>query len=234
MKAIWVLSAALSTGPLVAAAAEGQANPKFEVSGVVIQEDGIAWALVAEPQLTQGKVRMLSPGGTIGSYTLVEVARDHIVLKGQAETLKVRFSWRSGGAGDVASAGARVPSSRPGAGVSAGAQAPDGSRPRPEVAPAAVVGGAAAAREPAETPKVAQSEGDGAVQPVAGASDNPAPREPVGTVAEAPRSGAAAIVPNPVRGEEVRRARDAMFRRELSIDGYFSEKKKPDPSPTAK
>ncbi|MGH2667926.1 MAG: hypothetical protein ACRDH5_02185 [bacterium] len=74
--------------------------PRFEVSAIVIQDNGVAWALMAEPRWTQGTTRLVAAGAMIGPYRLVEVAADHVVMQGPSgPPFKVLFSWRGAGTG---------------------------------------------------------------------------------------------------------------------------------------
>lgn len=61
-------------------------QPKFELSGVVMDDDsGVAWALLAEPQWTQGKPRIIGPGEMVGPYRVVSIAQDHAILAEEGE-----------------------------------------------------------------------------------------------------------------------------------------------------
>jgi hypothetical protein len=229
----WVLAAAALSWAHVLSAAEVPTSPRFEVSGVVIQEDGIARALVAEPQLTEGKVRMLAPGATIGPYTLVTVARDHIILKGPTETsLKVPFSWRSGGAGETVAPGSRPADNRSGSSVSTAAPSQEAPRVRPDRGAEAARSDAVSPREPGQ-PKQGAQAGIGRLAPPAGTdTTTPGPRgllRPPGAMPAQPEM-ATGTAPGSGRADQFRRARDATFRRELSVDGYFYDKKKADPA----
>jgi hypothetical protein len=80
-------------------------TPQFEVSAIVLEEGGVSWVLMAEPEWTQGRPRVVAPGGTIGPYRLIEVAADHVVMQGPAGVrFKVPFSWRGTAAGAPAAA----------------------------------------------------------------------------------------------------------------------------------
>ena len=78
------MAVALGLGAGAADIASAQVNtePKFVLSGVVIDGRGTARALLEEPQLTGGKSVMLRAGDMIGGYRLASVAEDHAVLHG--------------------------------------------------------------------------------------------------------------------------------------------------------
>ena len=62
--------------------------PKFEVAGIV--KDGrSAMALLQEPQLTQGKPRIVSLGESLGGYTLVGIEDDRVRLESESGTMTV-------------------------------------------------------------------------------------------------------------------------------------------------
>ena len=225
MKRISVLiAAAASLASFASDGAEAPAgSPKFEVSGVVIQDDGVTWALVSEPQFTQGKVRLVAPGTAIGPYTLTVVARDHIVLRGPAETsFRVPFSWRSGGTAAPADSGARPAAGRPVPGT-VGA-APGITRPvtDPETARAGALREPAAPREGEESARQTETEGATASAP----ASEPGGAKPPASTIPPPERVTSAIRGTPSRLEEFRRARERTLREELTVEGYFYDKKK--------
>jgi len=55
-------------------------QPKFELSGVVMDGGNVRLALLAEPQWTQGKVQILGLGEMVGPYQVVSIASDHAML----------------------------------------------------------------------------------------------------------------------------------------------------------
>lgn len=80
-RAVLLLTAvvACAFGYGVRAEAQGApAPPSFELSGVIIVEEGVRWALLSEPPFRQAI--MVRLGGTIGDYRLTEVAEDHVIL----------------------------------------------------------------------------------------------------------------------------------------------------------
>ena len=65
---------------------------RFEVVAVVLEEDGQSSAFMVEPRLTQGALRKVVLGESVGPYRLVGVASDHVVMEGpDGASLKVPF-----------------------------------------------------------------------------------------------------------------------------------------------
>lgn len=90
-------------GSLVAAGQADDGPPRFEVSAIVMQEGGASWTMMAEPRWTQGAMRPVALGGRLGPYTLVEVAADHVIMRGpDGSDVRVPFSWRGTEAGPPA------------------------------------------------------------------------------------------------------------------------------------
>jgi hypothetical protein len=199
---------ALGGQPLPARAEAPAPPPRFEVSGIMLNDDGTAWALISEPQLTGGAVRRLGPGAQLGPYRLVEVGRDHVVMqRGSEPPLRVRFGWRAGGGGDPS--GSRAPQQ---------AAAPPPTRAAPAAGPAAAT---PAAPPAAPAPPAARTDVEAAVErggggPRARGTDMGVPRS------STRRSRAADV--DATRVEAMRRERERMFREELSVEGYFQDK----------
>ncbi len=63
--------------------------PKFELDGVVKVEGEKGMALLQEPQLTQGKSRIVTLGETVGPYTLVQIEPDRVRLESEHHTVVV-------------------------------------------------------------------------------------------------------------------------------------------------
>lgn len=217
---LWMLGA----GSMVPAfAADPPASPpRFEVSGILLQDDGKSWALIAEPQWTGGTVRLFSPGAMIGPYRLVEVQRDHVVLGLSSEApFRVPYSWRGSGGGTAVAtqtppdraAASRIQAQPPGV--------PATSVPQP-VAPAR--------SEPSATPPAQTDRESGRAQGdnIQGGSASVAAEASPGLA-----PAAASVAPPPTRptgfswagAEALRRERERTFRQELSIEGYFYEKR---------
>lgn len=184
--------------------------PRFEVSGIMLQEDGRAWALIAEPQWTGGTARVFSPGAMIGPYRLVEIQRDHVVLQSAAgPPLKIPFSWRGG---DTATAqipaGARPPSRTAPPAVPPAPRAAAPARTDEEASRATDGAAAAAPRSAAAAP--AASPAPVAATPPAQPRVNPAPRTALPTAYDQGRM------------EALRRERERMFRKDLSVEGFHA------------
>lgn len=62
--------------------------PKFSLSGVILDGD-TAMALVKEPQLTSNGIRLVTLGEEVGTYRLVEILGDRVVMEGAAGRLTV-------------------------------------------------------------------------------------------------------------------------------------------------
>jgi hypothetical protein len=200
---------ALGGQPSASAADAPASPPRFEVSGIMLNDDGTAWALVSEPQLTGGAVRRVEPGALIGPYRLVEVGRDHVVLQRDSEApLRVRFGWRAGGGGDTgAPRGPQQAAGSPPSPRAAGAAPPQAAAP-PQEAPPAGPGGRTDV-EAAPERAASGSRGRG--------TDAPAPAR-----ASARRSRSAEL--DAERVDTMRRERERTFREELSVEGYFQDK----------
>ena len=56
------------------------AKVKFVLQGVILLERGKSIALLQEPNLTEGKVKSFTKGGTIGDYVLKEVKSDRVIM----------------------------------------------------------------------------------------------------------------------------------------------------------
>ncbi len=63
--------------------------PKFELDGIVEVEGEKGMALLQEPQLTQGKSRVVTLGESIGPYTLVQIEPDRVRLESETRTVTV-------------------------------------------------------------------------------------------------------------------------------------------------
>src|SRR5438874_6116420 len=73
----------------------------FVLSGVVIDAQGAARAIVEDPQWTGGRSVMLRVGDQIGPYRVVSIAPDHAVLQGPGEPLRLRLSGVAASAGSA-------------------------------------------------------------------------------------------------------------------------------------
>ncbi len=231
---LWMLGA----GPAVPALAADPpaALPRFEVSGIMLQDDGKAWALIAEPQLTGGAVRLFTPGAMIGPYRLVDVKRDHVVLQLSSETpFRVPYSWRGGGTAvatqppadrastartqprtpNVPSAPAvTAPPTVPATEADQDSERADGDS-SVESAPAA--GGSAVGN------RATGGTAGGGAQPQSAAT--PSTANPAAAPAAPPvttPSAAQRLITgyDPARIEAWRRERERMFRQDLSIEGF--------------
>ena len=228
---LWVLG----VGTVVPApAAPPPSMPRFEVSGILLQEGGKAWALIAEPQWTGGTARPFSPGAMIGPYRLVEVKRDYVVLQLASETpLRVPYSWRSGGGADTGSP--RSQQDRAMAGRATGLPRSAPGSPAADVPPPQGTVSAtdpSAASPAAPTDQRAQGSESGA---------EGGPTSEVGSshaVSSANVSNTRSALPerematrrrptlsfDPVKMEAARRERERIFTEELSIEGFYSNK----------
>ncbi len=117
-------------GPVAKPAPPPKPQPKFELSGVVVDGGRVALALLAEPQWTQGKVQILGPGEMVGPYQVVSIAPDHAMLAEPGEPpLRVPLLGSKRPTAPVAASGA-APLLRIGQGSAAtqgvAAPAPDG------------------------------------------------------------------------------------------------------------
>lgn len=211
---LWMLGAGTAAPAL--AADPPASMPRFEVSGIMLQEDGKAWALIAEPQWTGGAVRLVTPGSMIGPYRLVEVQRDHVILQSSSETtLRVPFSWRGGGGGTAVAA--QPPADRAAATRTQTRPTPTPSAlpvPRPRPAPVA------------ESDQDAEKGEDNTAgrerTPVAVDAPAPATAPTAVRAAAPPRVPAAATGYDPAKMEALRRERDRMFKQDLSIEGFHA------------
>ena len=75
--------------PVAAPVVAPGAGPDFILSGVVIVSDEDQRALLAEAALTEGHPRMLRKGEQIGSFSLVRVLPDRVVLRSGDQELMV-------------------------------------------------------------------------------------------------------------------------------------------------
>ena len=221
---LWILGAGTV---MPALAADPPASmPRFEVSGIMLQEDGKAWALIAEPQWTGGAVRLVTPGAMIGPYRLVEVQRDHVILQSSSEApLRVPFSWRGGGGGTAVAA--QPPADRAAATRTQTRPTPTPTTP-PTARPVASVtdsdqeaekaGESAAGTEsaPAAEDRPAAASAPTAVRATAPAS------APTAVRATVPPRAPAAMGYDPAKIEALRRERERMFKQELSIEGFHT------------
>jgi hypothetical protein len=95
----WTRGVAIALG-LTAAAWQGvaaqTAGPLFILSGIIIDSNGTARAVLEEAQLTAGRSVMLRVGDTLGPYRLASIATDHAVIEGPAGALRVPLSGISG------------------------------------------------------------------------------------------------------------------------------------------
>ena len=63
--------------------------PKFQLEGIVEVEGEKGMAVLQEPQLTQGKSRIVTLGESIGPYTLVQIEPDRVRLESEGRTVTV-------------------------------------------------------------------------------------------------------------------------------------------------
>ncbi len=125
--------------------------PRFSLSGVILDGD-TAMALVQEPQLTSNRIRLVNLGEQVGTYRVVEILGDRVVMEGEAGRVTVLL-------GEPSKLRAMYPASSP-----------------PEAAvPAAVEGQPPAASLPA-SPTPAASPAP--AQPVSGAAKVPVGEAP--------------------------------------------------------
>lgn len=111
------LALVLGLGAGAGNVAFAQSTPtSFVLSGVVIDAQGTARAIVEDPQWTGGRSVMLRVGDQIGPYRVVSIAADHAVLQGPGEPLRLRLS----GVAAAGPATALAPSSGPALGGPAG------------------------------------------------------------------------------------------------------------------
>ncbi len=134
MTALGALGAGMAADASLAYA-QPKPEPRFVLSGVVIDDAGAARALLAEPQWTQGQSAIFVVGDMVGPYRVVNVAPDHVVLEQPGEPpLRVLLTGSSGGESAVSSPPpAAAPA--PGGGVPAEVRMPRSqrreSRPQP-------------------------------------------------------------------------------------------------------
>src|SRR5204863_7461538 len=64
-----------------------QTEPRFVLSGIVIDWRGAARILLEEAQLTGGRSVLLRVGDTLGSYSVASIGTDHAVLQGPGGSL---------------------------------------------------------------------------------------------------------------------------------------------------
>jgi len=211
---LWMLGAGTAVPAL--AADPPASMPRFEVSGIMLQEDGKAWALVAEPQWTGGAVRLVTPGAMIGPYRLVEVQRDHVILQSSSEApLRIPFSWRVGGGGSAVAT--QAPPDRASATRTQ-------TRPTPTQSPLPTQRARAVApvrESDQEAEKAGESVAGSESAPTAGNTAAGA-SAPTAVRATAPPRAPSAMGYDSGKMEALRRERDRMFRQELSIEGFHT------------
>jgi len=90
---VWVLGIVVAlgfgtgAGPRLAVA--GGNAEAFVLSGVVIDAQGTARALLEEPQLTGGRSAMFRVGDTVGGFRVVSIAPDHVVLERSGVAVRI-------------------------------------------------------------------------------------------------------------------------------------------------
>ena len=94
---------AISLGAGAGDAAWAQANePRFVLSGIVIDGRGSARILLGEAQLTGGRSVLLRVGDTLGSYSVASIGTDHAVVQGPAgATIRIPLSGIAASAAPV-------------------------------------------------------------------------------------------------------------------------------------
>jgi len=89
-------------------------DPRFVLSGIVINAQGDARAILEEPQLTGGRSVLLKTGDMIGSYRVSSIGTDHAVLQGPGGPLRIPLSGIAAPAGPTVARAPEPPKS-PGA-----------------------------------------------------------------------------------------------------------------------
>jgi hypothetical protein len=74
-------------------------EPRFVLSGIVINAHGDARAILEEPQLTGGRSVLLKTGDMLGAYRVSSIGTDHAVLQGPSGTVRILLSGISAPAG---------------------------------------------------------------------------------------------------------------------------------------
>lgn len=82
----------LGTGAGNDAFAQAAGEPRFVLSGIVIDWRGSARILLEEAQLTGGRSVLLRVGDTLGSYSVASIGTDHAVLQGPGGTYRIPLS----------------------------------------------------------------------------------------------------------------------------------------------
>jgi len=97
-----VLGVAVALGMsigVVGSASAQNADLRFVLSGIVINAQGDARAILEEPQLTGGRSVLLKTGDVIGSYRVSSIGTDHAVLEGPGGPLRIPLSGIASPAG---------------------------------------------------------------------------------------------------------------------------------------
>ena len=111
MRSRWTLPvvAVLLASPLLGVASEPVREPAFELAGLAKLEGDASFALLQEPELTNGVPVLVRQGQFIGPYRLVAVEDDRVLLESANEVITVFL----GGSKDSSGAVAVVPPPKP-------------------------------------------------------------------------------------------------------------------------
>ena len=120
----WTLSvlAVLLASPLLGAASEPVREPAFELAGLAKLEGDASFALLQEPELTNGVPVLVRQGQFIGSYRLVAVEDDRVLLESANGVITVLLGGSKASSGATAVVAPRpmpAPEARPAPSVTA-------------------------------------------------------------------------------------------------------------------